>query len=164
MQELLTRNHIISFEDFQKATGYERHERVDYFQKSKNDLQIESDSDEDTESFISVASYDRLALQAELNSMMQDVELRNDFIKPAPTKHDSGESDELQDSDGIPGDPEATLCLVDDDIDESAGIQGVTTLDYSKNMAKNKSYNDVTKAQSSKTMGKLMGAFEEETL
>lgn len=96
--------------------------------------------------------------------MMQDVDLRNVSFKPGPTKVDSGESDELEDDDVMPGDPQAHLCLVDDDIDESAVIQGVNTLDYSKNMAKNKSYNDVTKAQSSKTMGKLMGAFEEETL
>ena len=89
--------------------------------------------------------------------------MRNDFAKPAgPTKVDSGDSDELEDSDVFPG----VLHLVDEDIDESAVIQGVTTLDYSKNMVynKNKSYNDVTKAQSSKTMGKLMGIFEEEAL
>lgn len=149
-------NHIISFEDYQKATGYERQERVDYFKQSKSDLEKETESDDDSESMVSVASFDQQILVAELNAMMQDVDLRNDFAKPAgPTKVDSGDSDELEDSDVFPG----VLHLVDEDIDESAVIQGVTTLDYSKNMVynKNKSYNDVTKAQSSKTMGKLMG-------
>ena len=52
-------NHIISFEDYQKATGYERQERVDYFKQSKNDLEKETESDDDSESMVSVASFDQ---------------------------------------------------------------------------------------------------------
>lgn len=59
MQDLLMQNHIISFEDYQKATGYERQERVDYFKQSKNDLEKETESDDDSESMVSVASFDQ---------------------------------------------------------------------------------------------------------
>jgi hypothetical protein len=59
MQDLLMQNHIISFEDYQKATGYERQERVDYFKQSKSDLEKETESDDDSESMVSVASFDQ---------------------------------------------------------------------------------------------------------
>ena len=66
MEDLLMQNHIISFDDFRKATGYERQERVNYYQQSKNDLEMVTDSDEDSESMISVASLDQEILAAEL--------------------------------------------------------------------------------------------------
>ena len=59
MQDLLMQNHIICFEDYQKATGFQRGDRVDYFSKNGPKLQIESDSECDTESIISVESYDQ---------------------------------------------------------------------------------------------------------
>ena len=120
MQELLMQNRVVSFEDFRKATGYERQERVNYFQQSKNEVEMETDSDDGTQSLLSVASFDQNVLHAELNAMMLDVDMRNIFSKPGPTKVDSGDSEELED-DVMP----EMLCMVDDeddDIDESAVI------------------------------------------
>ena len=142
-------NHIICFEDYQKATGYERHDRINYFQKNECQLSIESDTDVDTESMTSVQSYDQQQLKAELDVMMLNLDLK---------KEQKAEESDSSLDDLVPGMPYQELCLVNDDDDAPVGIQGVPTTSASEKMVNTKL------GGSSKTMDKLQKLFEEEAL
>lgn len=113
-------------------------------------LEIESDSDVDTESVISVESYDPQQLEQELDSMMLDIDLKKQ------RKAEQSDNDSIDDM--VPGMPYQELCLVDDD-DMPAGIQGVPATDASAKMVKTK-----LSTNNSKTMNKLQKMFEEESL
>ena len=122
MQDLLMHHHIICFEDYQKATGYERQPRINYFQKDENMLQIESDSDVYSESLISVESNDPKFIMAELDAMMVDFDFKKGKIDQGEDSDTSVEAEDL-----VPmvvsynGSLPSGNCIVEDD-DELVGI------------------------------------------
>ena len=149
--ELLMKNHIIRFEDYQNATGYQRDERVNYFDQSKTDevSETELSSDSQSESLVSVESQNSVALRTELDAMVLAIDQRNGDTNQVPIDEDS---DKLE-NEIMFGD----LNRVDSDMDESVVVQNVVAIDYSEKML-------TTKSQSTKVMDNLHRLFKEEAL
>lgn len=109
---------MISFEDFQKATGYQRGERVDYYTSDSKDMVItESSGQESSESFKSVDSIDPGLIANQMN-LRFEVEFKQGDMNPVPTVEDSDEYE----NEILSGVPQQMDCLIDNDIDESVVI------------------------------------------
>ena len=119
------KGHQIRFEDYQKATGYQRADRVDYFRQNKSDGPTDLASEANkSESFVSVESYDLVVFRTELNAQ------KNGDTNPVLT---GDNSDELENEILLNGPNQ------DHDFNESVVIQNVTTIDYSQKMVTTKS-------------------------